>query len=427
MNKIHAKAIFSIKNTWLFICILLLAAVNEVSGEVLSPNQIKSLTVRPDSDIFFTARENGFTLRIPGIKPGDVQTDIGQLPAGIKLISSKKEEFFDQDNQRGTVFHLWFTFTDTGLSDLPPLILRIGNRTYYLPFQSVPVYENPNLIAPALSIEFANPENLHTDKKTGAVVYKAVTGQEILFTVNIQYFIMILSYRWQLPKDSIYMELKHYDTVKKDELNSDQPAKKEFTPQKYPVADFSWRPLKEGIFEMPPVFIEAISYNGARKQLSLPPVLVEVTKGRTDPGKENKSTAPSGFESAFSKTNQAVLSAVRYTPTVDDSRILAQLRSRERHDSLLGMVSKERKEFEKSIGLVEQEDEPHNFITRKFGKKCGIFAGGNISPVPEEKTMTHHATGGQHVYIIEEAAEWIYIENKDFSGWVKKTQVFEIK
>ncbi|MBQ0052205.1 MAG: hypothetical protein KBT11_09130 [Treponema sp.] len=386
-----------------------------------SAAELKSLVVVPEGNLF-TAQENCYVLKIPGIEGYQVQTDLPQLPLGVKFLSSKKEEYFDEESNRGTQVRLWFSFAETGLTKLPPLIAKIKGRTYYLPFENVVIYENPYLISPVLTVDFADSARLVTNKKTGEKIYRASVGEEIHYQVCLQYFTKVLNYSWNLPKDAIFTETKRHEI----QVN------KEFTPQKFPVADFVWKPLKEGKYELPPVQVEAVSYNGSRKQLSLPDYTVSVENGKTDRSQKNDLftlNQPKQFEQAFKADESQKTEAVeKYIPTIEDCRKLAELRSRELHSSYWNTSAKSaRIEFEKSIGIEGAEDETKSFLVGKFSRKCGIFTGGNVSPVPEAKVQVFSAMPAQRVRMLERAGEWIFIENKNFSGWVNSSQVIEIK
>lgn len=405
-------------------------------SKTLSRQEIKNLVVKADSEAFFTAQENGYTLLISGIESSLVQNDLAVLPAGVKLVSSKKEDFFDGDGDRGTRIQFWFTFTDIGIAKLPPLIAKIQNRTYYLPFEEVQIYENPNLISPILSIEFEDESKLSKDKKSGNLVYTSAAREKINYRVNIQYFLQIINYSWNLPRDSIFFETKRYEIAEKNAPRAS--LSKEFTPQKFPVAEFSWQPLKEGDYEIPQVFIESVSYNGSRKQLASPSVLFHITKEKTqkknpeNPISRLESDFDSAYKSAFAKSPQDMdsISSKRYTPTLEDCKKLAELRSKERKSLFSGAAAEKRREFEISLGIVSGENETKNPFSKFFGGKYAIFKGGKVSSVPEEKTAEKSGLtipAGQRVKLSEKAGGWIFIENKDFSGWVKEDSVFIIK
>lgn len=394
-------------------------------------SELENLVIKADSEIFFTASENGYTLLIPGIESSDVQTEFSTLPAGIKLVSSKKENFFSDEGERSTKIQFWFTFTDAGTAKLPPLTVKIKKRNYYLPFEEVPVYENPNLISPVLSVEFDDKTKLSKDKN-GNQIFTCSVGTEIKYKVLIQYFLQIINYSWILPKDSIFRETKRYEIAESSKNQEQNPSilNKEFTPEKFSVAEYSWKPLKEGDYALPGVSIEAISYNGSRKQLSLPQILVRVTKNERKnnfDAEQEISRRNFPYNSAFTETNHENFSAEKYVPTVEDCKKLAELRSKEIHSAFWSDAAEKRREFEKSIGIISNEDEPGIIFSKIFKKKYGIFAGGEVSSVPEEKASSHNAPPAQRVKITESAAGWIYIENKNFSGWVKQDKVFVIK
>ena len=70
-----------------FFAVLILGVSASAFGKTPSPQEIRSLVVEPDSPTFFTAQENGYTLKIPDVQPSVVQTDLPQLPPGVVYIS----------------------------------------------------------------------------------------------------------------------------------------------------------------------------------------------------------------------------------------------------------------------------------------------------------------------------------------------------
>lgn len=392
--------------------------------------ELMNLVVKANSQIFFTMAENGYTLLIPGTESADVQTDISVLPPGTKLDSSKKEDFFDDEGGRATRIQFWFTFTDAGIAKLPPLTAKIKGKIYYLPFEEIPVYENPNLISPVLSVEFESSEQLSKDK-AGNLIYRCRAGEKIRYRISIQYFQQILNYSFVLPKDSIFEETKRYEIARPGKKSAGP--NKEFTPEKFPVSEFSWEPLKEGEFEFPHISLEAVSYNGSRKQISLPQIFVSVEKSKKQE-QNQKSDFPrisAAMKNAFSepKTQNGNSDSKKYSPTVQDCKTLALLRSKEKHSPFWSGAAEKRRDFERSIGIDSDEDENKNPAANIFGlgKKYGIFAGGKVSQVPEEKAPFRNAPAASRVRIAEKAAGWLYVESKDFSGWVKQENVFMIE
>lgn len=391
---------------------------NLLFAKTLSASEIKNLSVKADSEIFFTYSECAYTLFVPSVSSSEITAELPSLPLGARLVSSKKENAVESDGSAestGTVIKFWFTFTDSGIARLPPLTVRIRGKTYYLPFEEVRIYENPNLISPVLSVEFEDKSLL----KENAV---CTAGTEIKYRVFIQYAVQVLNYSFVLPKDSIFQETKRYETA---------ALSKEFSPEKVVLAEYSWKPLKEGVYKLPSVFAEAVSYSGSRKTLSLPEVFIRVTKPENyeKPLSAPENKAGTAYKNAFiiPKASSPGEKAASFSPSVQDCEKLALLRSKEKHSPLWSKAREERQEFEKSIGITAAENEekyPFAFFSRA---KYGIFAGGNVSQIPEEKAPAHKVRGGRRVKIFEKAAGWLFIENKDFSGWVKSETVFLIQ
>lgn len=436
-----------------------------------SPAQIRALVVEPDSKTFFTAQENGYTLKIPEVEPSRVQTDLPQLPSGVQLVSSKREEYAETDGTRGTKVHLWFTFRDTGSVRMPPLITIVGYRTYYLSFGEVEVFENPAVISPAMEIHFEKgvselrPEN-------SIRRFAAVEGDEIVFSVHLKYFVQIVKFSFEIPKNSIFKEVERYEITR--ELSS----AKEFSSQSVPVATFLWRPLAEGVYSIPPITLVATSYNGSRRTIPVPEIQIKISRNNSLLKDENLNPFEkfhdyqAVFKDAFSANFAPKNDEAKIQITAEQCKTLAQLRSHERNAMPFSRVISERKNFEESLLLSSASGEKHRpmailflvwtfvlfamfavslifkhnklaavffsfalliliFSVREFSQLSvhyGIFTGGTVSPVPEaEFSASHIAEAGLRVKIIEEAGDYYYIESLAADGWVLKDSVFEIK
>lgn len=438
-----------------------------VNAKTPSASAIRRLKVEPDSNAFFTAQENGFTLKIPGTDPLLVQTDLPQLPEGIQLITSKKEEYVSEQGERGTLVHLWFTFKETGPVRLPPLIVIIDERTFYLPFGNVTVFENPNLISPQLLVDFISGAKLN--RSNGEIkVYEAVAGQEIIYELKLKYFSQILSFDWQLPKDSLFKELNRSDYAR------GKNAGRNFSDQALSVAQFSWKPLVPGEYIMPPVSISAVAYNGSTRSLSVPRIVIKVVSEENNQTQKtgNKEFSKKIFGSAFTQKQTTNYQITKSEFSNENSKKLAELRSIEKNSFFFQKARKQRAEFEVLHGLSVAENEVNVPLARLFfiltfifvfltvlsavlrkkalsvvflifavvfivfssiaGNKIAdeyaIFAGGNITPVPEETSSAVHKTeGGLRVQIVEKTGDWFYITANDVNGWTKKENIYEIK
>ena len=64
----------------------------------------------------------------------------------------------------------------------------------------------------------------------------------------------------------------------------------------------------------------------------------------------------------------------------------------------------------------------------KIQTEYAVFAGGIISPIPENTAAaSQNEAGGNRVKILEKTGSWRYIVYNDTSGWVSKDAVFIIK
>lgn len=447
---------------------LLIFLLQTVCAFAAGPSRsvMKTLTVKPDSDVFFTAQENGYTLKIPDTMPSAVQTDFTHIPQGVQFVSSRREEYIDSNGERGTVVRLWFTFTDTGTIKLPPLIAVVSGKTYYIPFEDVTVYENPALISPEASVRFESGLSPHTDKN-GIIRLDVNAGDEIVFTVELKYFVQMVAFRWSLPKDSIFVETERYEALQENY------ADREFSAQPKPLARFSWKPLVPGEYSLPEIAIEATAYNGTLKSVAVPLCAIKVLPVAVSSSFKSDGSFPaeSVFKSAF-KESLTSSPAIKGKVLVNQSEELAELRSLERNSFPWSMERRNRRAFENELGLYKTNNEPSRPLAFLFlalsiafavvfavllafrafklsvapmiaGAVClvlcvfsfarlvpamGVFAGGVISSVPEDNTSSYLETGGAiRVRIKEKTAGYYYIESADASGWVKKELVYEIR
>ena len=470
MEKTSIKPKGKFRNRLLvFVLVEFISLLLPAFSKTLSHSQLKQLKVVPDSKIFFTAQENGYTLKIPTFSPSQVQTDLPELPPGVQLVSSKREEYLDSDGSRGTAVHLWFTFRDTGPVRMPPLIAIIGYRTYYLAFESVEVYENPAVIAPVMDVNFEG-SLLNSRSVNGVKEVTVNQGDELIISVSLKYFVQILKFSWTLPKNSIFKELERYDITRGGTTGS------EFSAQLYPVARFSWKILESGTYTCPEFAIIATAYNGSKKQVALPQCRI-IVKPSANYSKKNVyesfelEKADEVFKSAFEGANHDSIEDEEILIRPEDCKKLAELRSKERMSLPFSAASRERRQIEYKLYGNEGGDEPGVllfiaglavcfvllvlFIVSVFiwhGKKVqiffvllfvvlvltiksgaallpewGVFAGGNVSPVPEAVTSSsHNASSCKRVKILEKAGDYYYIDSEEINGWVLKDLVFEI-
>ncbi|MCR5613810.1 hypothetical protein [Treponema sp.] len=435
----------------------------------ITPLEIKNLVILSQENVFFTNQELKFVLEIPDTVPQDVQTELQNMKDGVSFVSSRRMEYFTDSGQTGTRVEFWFTFHNTGLIEIPPLIVRIKGRTYYLPFEKVQIYENPKTIAPRLLIDINHQKMIYSNYESYSKSlenFTSTVSEPIELTIYVQYASQIKQFGYEIPKDSIFEELNRYEIIQGKARST------EFSQERIPVAKFKWTPLKEGKYQLPNVRLLATAYSGRSLELSLPDYQLIITK-RTTPVEDAKKSDHELFAYALSNPMEESNVEKPNKATKNDFYQIAALRSRERHSfDFTGSAHKDRIILERSIGITTSQNEASVpllyalligfvlflsvaiilfFIHRStmavlvlalsvvFGsfavisamfvsEKHAIVAGGSISPVPEDSAMSSTAvTAGTCVRIKEQTDLWFYIEYNENGGWIKKENLIVIE
>ena len=455
-----------------FCCLVFFPAVHLYAAK-LTYGELKSLHIVPMTQKVYTRHDCGFVLTVLGVKPDDVQASVPSLPAGVTFKSSKKSDYIDPDGDHGTQIEYWFSFSSPGQITLPPLSVLIGGRTYVLHFESVDVIDDPSTLNPYISVQFMSgvsnengqPVETVIDGSTGNSVLHAVLGTPVVFTVYLHYAVQVMKFDWDLQKDALFTQLREY------EITQGKPRGSGYSSEPIPVAQFEWQSLAAGSFKLPSVRITATSYNGARSDLVMPSCLISVAA--PPEAQTNTQTADAGnalFAYAFTEKTQ--IPSEHKTVLSADYRKIAQLRCAERHSLPFSRTAEKRHQAETEALLQAGPAEPSIplfklylicaaaaaaaagilLIRRKMtgGILCaaaafflliavvrqhialteeyGVFAGGEVSPIPEKTAASStEFQGGNRVRIVEKAGNWIYIEYNDTGGWVSKENIFIIE
>lgn len=451
---------------------LILFFIFSVPAFSITPQEIQKITIKPEQNVFFTNQELKYVLEIPEIQPHFVQTQLQEnMKEGVNFVSSRRMEYFTEDNQTGTRIEFWFTFKNTGIGTIPPLIVRINGRTYYLNFENVQLYENPKTIAPRLIVEINGSKILYPSseniKRRGETFSSQVT-EPIEVTVYVQYAVQIKQFGFEIPKDSIFEEIAKFEMV------SGKVRLTDFSQDKIPLASFKWTPLKEGKYSLPNIRAVATAYSGRNLELGLPECVVTVEK------KDKDSLEEIAGDDSFSVFSYALSDPIDESGvkeiqviTDDDYYQIAALRCNERHSfGPLLSVRKQRIAKEQKVGISVSKDEAsiplwHAFsivfvlftavtvmciIFRKkfmavitvcfavvFGclsliwgimvfERHAVVKGGALSPIPEDSALSSTAvTAGTCVRIKEETSDWYYIEYNENRGWIKKEELILVE
>ena len=443
-------------------CLVLLS----VGGLFAAPlDRTGGYEVQPQGNRFFVGQECGYELNLPGIVPSTVQMEIPDTPENVRFLTFKKEDYIDSEGYQGTRLQAWFMFSAPAEQvKLPPFQVRIRSRRYVIPVKAVTVYEDPARLFPEMFVVFDRAE------KNSSIALEA--GETVSFTLYVRYCTQILHYSWNLPKNSIFTETKRYEIAHGKSLG------KEFSPDSFPVARFSWTPLVVGEYDLPPISVEAVAYNGARRQIApvAKKLVVRAAAQKKEVAKDSRENML--FADAFAPPpEETALPAEKANAVVSDDEMLefcqrlVDLRRAERNSLPFSRESAARKAFEKEKEIVAPAEPSKKlpvtllavavafallagalFLLRhprrmippliaalaflgwslwgyaSLGAHYGIFTGGAVSSVPEESvSATVQVTGGIRVRIAEKAGDWVYITGDGCSGWVKTSAVLVIE
>ncbi len=426
----------------------------------------EKLEALPKDDIFFTNNEAQFILKIPKALPSDVQTELPVFPEGVAFNSSKKSDYITKDGSAGTEVDLWFTFRQTGSFTFPPLVIYVKGRRYPVKFRSVEVYENPRTINPRLIIVFDSGETISADaKKIPAITLES--DKAARFTVYLQYALQAQQFAWNIPKDSIFTEIKRF--AEKNEAR--RPS--EFTTEKIPISYFEWIPFATGPASLPEIRMMVTAYSGRSVYLTSPECAVTVVPQKKEAPSVNAGQKEPVFAYAFTEDAAANKAKDKKTYTPFDCAEIARLRSEERRAFLgLPKIRAQRIQAESAAGIRNAASETNYcFVLIVLGanalliilaltfaglkkrfeaavigvaalclfflsallsnaalKRYGVVVGGEISPIPEDSAITKSAVnGGSRVQIKQETQDWYYIVYNENGGWIKKENLALIK
>ncbi|MBO7124096.1 MAG: hypothetical protein J6V90_12550 [Treponema sp.] len=426
----------------------------------------EKLEVLPKDDIFFTNNEAQYILKIPKALPSDVQTELPNFPEGVTFNSSKKSDYITKEGNAGTEVDLWFTFRQTGTFTFSPLVIYVKGRRYTIKFKPVEVYENPRTILPRLIVVFDNGETITPDaKKTPTITLES--DKAARFTIYLQYALQAQQFAWNIPKDSLFTEIKRYTEKNAPRKSSD------FTTEKVPISYFEWTPFTTGTTSLPEIKMMVTAYSGRSVYLTTPECIVTIVPQKKDAQAKNVGEQDSVYAYAWTENTGDEKTKKAKTSSPLDCAQIARLRSLERRALLaLPKIRVQRIEAERAVGIKTSENEANyclffillganvllivaailfDIFKKRFEaavlgvaalgmlflsilaanavlKRYGVIVGGEISPIPEESAITKSAVnGGSRVQIKEETQDWYYIVYNENGGWIKKENLAVIK
>jgi hypothetical protein len=436
---------------------------NTLSAQTYS--QMKALRMISQNDVIYAGKECQFSLVIPSAKTADVQMEIPSLPAGVSFISMRRTDFIENGVQSGTKIDLQISFRVQGEYKLPPLRVKVKNRSYDIPFDSVVVQQDPATLSPCLIIHFDNGVEVKNAQPSPEPLFSVRAGDKIRFTVYVQYTVQVINFEWSIPKNALFTEVKKY------KITEGKPRGSGFSAELIPVARFEWQPLVSGLTALPDMHLTATSYGGMRVKLVQPDMRISVLpaeKKKTGTVNNNESY----FSYAFTETENVNDSKARTDISEENCKKLAELRIRERHSPVPWKAAAERRAFEKKLGISGGRNESSEilfillvivtavfvllalllFILKKTARAIpfivcacaafvctviagvhlsslyGIFKGGSIRSVPDVASgFVSPVASGQRVRIEEITGKWIYIQYGSTGGWVSSSSIIVIK
>lgn len=445
---------------FLFLCF----TASFVYAQDLKDSKNELILIKPENNQqFFTNTNIKFSVIVPNVKPSQLEVSIPEEQGNVIFKTMRRTEEFSEN--AGTKIELWFIFEKSGEYELKPLSVRINGKTKNILFEKFTIGVNPQNLIPQAFIVFKDGKiiDLSDFSLDGKNVNLVRAGEKIRFTLCLKYAVQLVQYDWDIPKNSIFDELKRYDIT---ELKY---RSKVYSEELIPVADFDWIPLVSGNVAFPVFKLNATGYNGNKYEIIQPKLFVEVTSGieKADINQQKDKY----FKDAFDFSNENNENETAKEISEDICYQIVSLRTKERH-SLSLKNKNERVRFEKELELPYEQSEfsvfflglsivlvllfcvlliffigkkrPIAYILigvielcsvvflifsiAKSSERYGISKGCKIYSVPEMNAESKsEIPAGNRILITEDVGDWFYVELGENGGWCSKEEVIEIR
>ena len=341
--------------------------------------------------------------------------------------------------------------------------MRINERTYYIPFQTVKISEDPKKIQPRLIIEFENGAKVDSSKvrKSSQPIFSVKNGKPLTFSLYLQHAVQIISFDVISPKNAVFTELERYDNFSSNSRGI------EYSDELVPVAKFEWIPLEKGTLELPFIRLITTAYNGNRVELLIPEINILVQD--TNVALNKSLSGESIFGYAFVQPKEVAVEKKQLIAiSLEECKTIAQLRSSERKMLPISKAKTERKNYENSLGITDGKSEPSVFlfyifltvsiiilgvgiiliVLRKIpmiivstvffaiflvftiifatqvSKDYAILVEEKIKTIPEVSAESFSSIkSGSRVLILQNAADWVFVQYGNTSGWTLKENI----
>ena len=422
-----------------------------------------------------TDTECSFSVILPEIVPSQVRFENPTGISGVTLLSATKNLWVEGLNS-GTSIELVFSFSQSGLLELPPLAVQIDGVPYAIPFVQLEVFPNPKSLKPQVQLLFQDELGnerflLHQEALRGnhhvqdGELVQVVAGEPLVVTLSLRYGSSLSGLVWDLSHDALFQQLVSYQ----EDWNQGAT---ELSYEFQPVAQFRYIPLKTGTVQFPSITLEVQGYDEELHTLGLGnfPVISLPPQATHDASDNQDAEALETFALAFSPLAQVEeVPAVEVQPEI--AQKLAQLRWKERRSFPWASVHEQRQRVEQELGLPSSKGEASlllgwlgigialvalvltvilifrkkGFLSIILGFFCilvfvltmvylkpsfqssGILAANNLSRIPEPvATHLFPVTPYSVVRIQDEVLGWYYVEAAGLEGWIPKEMVIPI-
>ena len=422
-----------------------------------------------------TDTECSFSVILPEIVPSQVRFENPTGISGVTLLSATKNLWVEGLNS-GTSIELVFSFSQSGLLELPPLAVQIDGVLYAIPFAQLEVFPNPKSLKPQVQLLFQDELGnerflLHQEALRGnhhvqdGELVQVVAGVPLVVTLSLRYGSSLSGLVWDLSHDALFQQLVSYQ----EDWNQGAT---ELSHEFQPVTQFRYIPLKTGTVQFPSITLEVQGYDEELHTLSLGnfPVISLPPQATHDASDNQDAEALETFALAFSPLAQVEeVPAVEVQPEI--AQKLAQLRWKERRSFPWASVHEQRQRVEQELGLPSSRGEASlllgwlgigialvalvltvilifrkkGFLSIILGFFCilvfvltmvylkpsfqssGILAANNLSRIPEPvATHLFPVTPYSVVRIQDEVLGWYYVEAAGLEGWIPKEMVIPI-
>lgn len=448
----------------LLIVILILFAQNLIFSQVLNSRIIRNLKIVPQTENLFTETDILFTLEIPYAQISDIYYDIQTTPEKVHFKSSRQTKIYNQKD--GVLIELWFSFDENGTYNLPPMILKYNNRTFYIPFNSVKIQTSPKKILPQLVIEFEDGKQIILNKNKFLKADKIVlnSGKVSNFSVYVKNALQVMSFEYKISKNSILSEVEKVQEFKENFSEN------KLSFESIPIGKFSIIPLEKGNQLFPEFSVSVVSYSGQRQTILISDFYYDtISENLKSDLKENPEQK---FPYAFVELSEDAEKISKKKITKEDCIKIAELRTNEKKSNFFLKDRKIRKDFEKSLGLTNTKNENYSiifltcsifsvfllifsvfFAIRKkkvfsvsflflcfafsifslyyridLNRESAVIFDGKLRNVPEKSVdAITSVENGQKVMILQSAGNWLFVEFENISGWTTKENVVFIE